>query len=374
MQTPADYPPPAPATIAGPPIPPSGTSTLTEDAPPPQTPATAPPAADTPGRPGAVAAMTAIGVGLLATAVVISASRSRADGDLDWSNYLVGLGATAALVLVAVVAAGVVRRRDNPLGRGQLVTWPGVVGILGVAAMFVVGLEDQGWLEDILGYVVGGIIAGLAAIGFLASRRAAFAVLVIYGLGLMYTEAYGDFFSDIGDSDDFAIITGIALTVFVVGATVVGWLLPTRAITGVAVGVAGVVGLVTIMTVLMVTQLFSGAFSPLGMFGMGDDPVDPSAEQPDPPDFTTDAWVLLALAALLVVLWAFAAAWTGHSGFTILAIVLPAAVVPMGMVVLTVEHPTWWGVAVAVAGSVLLAGGGLLGRRRARSARIASSY
>ena len=46
----------------------------------------------------------AIGVGLLAAAVVLSSIRARSDGDLDWSNYSVGLGATAVLLLFALVA------------------------------------------------------------------------------------------------------------------------------------------------------------------------------------------------------------------------------------------------------------------------------
>jgi hypothetical protein len=43
--------------------------------------------------------------------------------------------------------------------------------------------------------------------------------------------------------------------------------------------------------------------------------------------------------------------------------------VPIATFVLAVEHPTWWGGALAGAGAVLLLGGGLLGRLRARSTR-----
>lgn len=336
--------------------------------PPPSGPGTAP--AEPAPRPGTVAAMTAVGVGLLGAAVVISTIRTRMDGDLDWSNYTVGLGATAVLVLVAVVAAMLVRRRDNAVGREELVTWPGTVGILGVALMFSVGLEDQDWLEDIFGYVVGGIIAGLAILGFLAARRAAFVVLALFGIGIVYANAFEDLFGDVGDENDVAIVIAIGLAVYVVAATLIGWLLPTRATSGAAVAVVGVVGFGVIMLGMLAAQLFSSMFASFGMMGMGmDEGSDPFAAPESPElDFDNDVWVVLGLALLLTVMWALAAARTGHSGFTISAIAMPSVVVPLATFVLAVEHPTWWGVAVAAVGAVLLAGGGMVGRLRAKAA------
>lgn len=370
---PADFPPPpatqAEATTAPPP--PPGTTTAVIDPPPPSVPGVAP--AEPAPRPGTVAAMTALGVGLLGAAIVISTVRTRMDGDLDWSNYTVGLGATAVLVLVAVVAAMLVRRRDNAVGREELVTWPGTVGILGVALMFSVGLEEQDWLEDIFGYVVGGIIAGLAIAGFLAARRAAFVVLALFGIGIVYANAFSDLFGDVGDENDSAIIVAIGLAVFVVGATVLGWLLPTRATSGAAVAVVGVIGFGLIMAAMLIAQLFSSMFASFGLMGMGTgEESDPFAapESPDL-DFDNDVWVVLGLALLLTVMWALAAARTGHSGFTISAIAMPSVVVPLATFVLAVEHPTWWGVAVAAVGAVLLAGGGMLGRLKAKAARTA---
>jgi hypothetical protein len=368
-QDPADYPtpPPAAGTVAVPPPPPGGMATMTDDAPPP--PPAAPPV-EGPARPGAVGALTALGVGMLATAIVISSLRSREDGNLDWSNYAVGLGATAALLLVAIMVSMVVRRRDNRLGREELVTWPGTIGILGVAAMFSIAVEEEGWFEDIYGYVLGGIIAALAAIGFIAGRRAAFVVLTVFGLGIVYFNAFEDLFGDVGDSDDTAVVAAIGVAVFVVGATVLGWLLPTRATSGAAVAVFGVVSFSVIMGILLVSQVFTPLIGSFGMFSeeMGAQGGDPFAE-PKAPDFDTDVWIIYALALGLTLLWALAAARTGHSGFTLSAIAMPAIVVPMGMFVLAVEHPTWWGVTVAAVGAVLLVGAGLLGRTRARRAR-----
>ncbi len=319
-------------------------------------------------RPGITGALTAVGVGLLAAAVVLSASRSRSDGDLDWSNYSVGLGATAALLLVALAATGLVRRRTNPTGREQLVTWPGTMGILGVALMIVVGLEDQTSLDDVLAYIVGGVVVGLSVLGYLASRRAAFVVTAILGLGVIYGQVFDDVFSDIGGEDDGYIIVAVAIAVFIVGVTVLGWALPTRATSGVVVAVWGVVAYAALLTFMAVYQAIGawfGGFSMPGATEGAPSDVMPT-EGSGVPDFDNDVWIILALAAGLTVLWALAAAWTDHSGFTLSAIAMPVATVPLATVVLAVEHPTWWGVALAGAGAVLLLGGGLLGRLRGR--------
>ncbi|HWJ80806.1 MAG TPA: hypothetical protein VNS55_01110 [Nocardioides sp.] len=373
---------PAPgATGAVPPPPPPGpagpATVVADDAtpvppppPPPPTPAPAEADREKPGRPGLVGALTTVGVGLLAAAVVLSTWNSRADGDLDWSNYFVGLGATAVLVLVALVAVVVVRRKHDPVARGELVTWPGVVGILGVAAMLAVGVADQGWTDDYLAYVEGGLVTALAVLGYLASRRAAYVVTAIGGVAILYVQGFDDLFGDSLDEDSTVITVALAVTVFVVGVTVLGWLLPTRAISGVVVGVAGVVAFAALMVGMLAAQAFAGFFGPTEMmFGTEDGSTADFAPPSSPSfDFDNDVWVVLGLAALLTVFWALAAAWTGNSGFTIAAILMPAIVVPLAVAVLTVEHPTWWGAAVAAGGAVLLALGGLLGRSRARSA------
>jgi hypothetical protein len=336
--------------------------------PPPPPPPSGVPAPAKPPRPGFTGAFTAIGVGLLAAAIVVSTSRSRMDGDLDWSNYVVGLGATAVLVLVALVATAVVRRKDDEVARGELVTWPGVVGILGIAAMLGVGIGDQDWIKDVFEYVEGGVITGLAVLGYLASRRAAYVVTAIGGLAIIYFNAFDDVVGDKIDDDSGMITVAVAITVFVVGITVLGWVLPTRATSGVVVAVFGVAGFAGLMITMAVTKVFSGMFfGPMMSFG-GDDMDMDMGGKPDSLDFDNDVWVILALAAVLMVIWALAAAWTSNSGFTICTILMPAIVVPIATFVLAVEHPTWWGVAVAAAGAVLLALGGLLGRRRARKA------
>ncbi|GAA3819550.1 hypothetical protein [Nocardioides panacisoli] len=361
-------PPPTGTLPAGAPPPPPGTTTAVVDPPPPPPPAAVVPA--TPGRPGLMGALTTIGVGLLGAAIVLSANMSRRDGDLDWSNFIVGLGATAVLVVVTLVAVVVVRRQHEPVARGELVTWPGVVGILGIAAMLGVGIGDQDWVQDFFAYLEGGVITVLALLGYLASRRAAYVVTAIAGIGILYVQAFDDLFGDSLDEDSTVITIAIAVTVFVAGLTVVGWVLPTRVTTGVVLGVVGVVSFAALLIGMAVTKAFAGAFASMMFTVSGDDTGGTTLGGGAPPtlDFDNDTWVVVALAAALTVLWALAAAWTGSSGFTICAILMPTIVVPLAAIVLVVEHPTWWGVVVGVAGTVLLVLGALLGRTRARNA------
>ncbi|KAA1427926.1 hypothetical protein [Nocardioides antri] len=354
--TPAPPPPPTQTAPAGAPPPPSGTTTAVMDPPPPPPPAVVERRRD---RPGMSLLPISLGVGLLAAAIVLSAARTRSDGDLDWSNYTVGLGATAVLVLVALVSllGGVGRTRE------ELATWPGAIGVLGVGAMLGVGLEDVSGADDWLPYLVGGVVVLLSVLGYVAIRRGAFVVTAILGLGLVYLQACDDLLSDIGD-DDGAIVAAAAVAVFVLVVTAVGWILPTRALSGVVAGVVGVIGFNGVLLVLVISQAFAPFFS-LDMIG-GEDGAASGAEGPKA-DFDTDVYVILALAAVLTLVWALAAALNGNPGFTVLAIAMPASVVPTATFVLVVDHPTWWGAALAVAGTLVLALVGLqqlLARKR----------
>ena len=365
-------PPPAETAVVGAPPPPSGTTTAVIDPPPPPPRSTAP---RKPGRPGLGLVPIAIGVGLLAAAIVLSATRSRADGDLDWSNYSVGLGSTAALLLFALAAMLLGRDRSrvadgdidsrNGRGREELVTWPGSIGILGVGLMLAVGLEDVDGNEDWLPYLVGGVVVALSVVGYAAVRRGAFVVTAILGLGLAYIKLADDVLVDIGDRDDQTIIVAATIAVFVLGVTAVGWLLRARAIAGVVAGVIGVIGLNIVLLALVVVRAVGDFLGEFGMDGVGSE--DGSGRGPRGPDYDNDVYVILAIAAVLTVLWALAASLDGNPGFTVLAIAMPATMVPMATVVLAVEHPTWWGVALAAVGAVLLALVGLrqlLGRTK----------
>lgn len=361
--------PPPGAIVSDPPAgrptpaePPAPTGTLI--APPPPTPPapTETPAPAEPTRPGLVGLLAAAGVGLLGAAIALSTMRSRDDGDLDWSNYSVGLGATAVLLLVALVAAAVGRGRGR--GGQDLATWPGAIGILGAASMIGVGLEEQDSAEDWLPYLIGGVVVLLSVIGYVAVRRGAFVVTAILGLVVLYAEAFDDLVADQISEGDEAIWYAAAVAVFVVAVTALGWVLPTRALSGVVVGVGAIVAYAVILGSLAVAQFIGGMFDGLmadrdGTMMNGVTDSGPGWMASAPGDFDNDVWTILVLAGVLTLLWAVAAAVTGNSGFSIAAIAMPSVTVPLATIVLAVEHPTWWGVVLAGAGALLLLVGGL---------------
>ncbi|MEV5000220.1 hypothetical protein [Nocardioides sp. LML1-1-1.1] len=313
---------------------------------------------------GITAAIVAIGTGLLGAAVVIGSIRSRDEADLDWSNYGVAVGATAVLLVIAILGS-LAARRSGGRAREEVITWPGTVGILATALVIGVGVDDDGsWLA----YVIGGTMAVLAAIGYVAARRAAFVVVGILGLALVYMVAFEDFVADSLGEGHPEVTGAVLIAVFVVVITLLGWALPSRAVTGVVVGAVGLAGLTGILAVFLVSRFFFGF-----LFGM---PELTSLDEGSPDDFGPgsmeagfhegDVWWLLVIAALLVVLWAAAASITNHSGFTILAIAAPAILVPLASFALAAEHPTWWAAILAAAGGVLLLGAWFVARLRER--------
>ncbi|WP_435771558.1 hypothetical protein [Nocardioides sp. SYSU DS0651] len=330
-------------------------------------------------RAGITGAVVALGTGLLGAAVLVSALRSRSndEGELDWSTYGVGLAATAALLLIAVLGIVAARRDVGGRAREEVVTWPGTVGILAVAVMLDVGIESS---DRWPAYLAGGVVVALSVLGYLAARRAAFVVTAILGLALLYGLAFDDFVADSIGDEHASVVVAAVVGVFVLVVTLLGWLLPTRAVSGVVVGAFAVAAYVGIMAVLLVTQLLSGLFggvlSPGGGLpneSGGEDSgwnmMDAGAGYAE-----ADVWWVLAFAAVLTLVWALAAAVSDHSGFSLLAIAMPALLVPMATFVLAVEQPTYWSAALAAAGGVLLLGGVLLARARGRRTAAETSY
>ncbi|TNM38251.1 hypothetical protein FHP29_13225 [Nocardioides albidus] len=313
-------------------------------------------------RAGTAGAVVALGTGLLAAAVVIAAVRGRDDGGLDWSSYGVGLGATAVLLVIAVLGA-LAGRRAGGRAREEVVTWPGAVGILATAVMIGVGIDrDDSWVA----YLIGGTMVVLAALGYVAARRAAFVVVAILGLALVYGVAFDDFVADSLGDDHPQVIGAVLVSVFVVVVTLLGWALPSRAVSGVVVGVFGLVGILGILASFAVQRFLADMFGGmLGMSGMpgllGGEKGSGSRGFP-----ASDVWWVVALGGVLAALWALAAAISNHSGFSVLAIALPALGLPLACLALAAEHPTWWSAIAAVAGGVLLLGATLLARLRGR--------
>lgn len=376
----AGTPPAAPGAHAGPPVPESaGAFGAAGPA------APAGPVGD-PGRPevptrlskaGSTGAIVAAGTGLLGAAVIIAALRSRDtdDGNLDWSNYGVGLGATAVLLLVALLGAVAARRRTGGRAREEVVTWPGAVGILATAVMLNVGIDSN---DDWLGYLTGATLVVLGALGYVVARRAAFVVVAIAGLAIVYVLAYDDFVADSIADGHPQVVMAVLVALFVVVVTLLGWALPSRAVTGVVVGAVGVAAYVAILASFVVTRVLGSFFGGMPMLGgqgaMDQDtafggPMGPMGPVGFEVGFDeADVWWVLAFAAILTVLWALGAAVSNHSGFSLLAIAMPALTVPLASVALAVEHPTRWSGAVAAAGAVLLLGGVALARLRGKSA------
>ncbi|HWU21729.1 MAG TPA: hypothetical protein VN088_09390 [Nocardioides sp.] len=319
-----------------------------------------------PTKGGVTAALVSVGAGLLGAGVVIAAGHGR-HGDpstIHWSTYAVGLAATAVLLGLALVGAIGVGRKIGGQPRGDLVTWPGVVGILATVPMIAVavGPDHEGEWEA---YLIGGVVTCLAAIGYVIARRPAFVVVAIAGLGLLYGQVFSDTVSDSVKHHDHVVVFAVAQTVFVAAVTLLGWFLPSRSISGVAVGVVGLVGLVGSMAALFAERQIAGLFGSFGSFM----PMvsDTSAPSSNPADYSGHVAWILAMVAALTVLWALAALVSDHSGFKVLAVALPAIAVPIATAVLAVRHPAIWEGVLGGAGALLVLAAFFLSRRKARA-------
>jgi hypothetical protein len=295
----------------------------------------------TPSRtPRADQVVIAVGVALLATAVVLSNVYSRKDGDLDWTNYLVGLIATAALLGAAAAA----RTRRGWIGPDDLVGWPGAAGILGVGSMVGIALDDAGGTP----YVVGLVVLGLATVAYyVADQHWAFVLTGIGGLAVFYAKGVDDLFdaADL-DGDNTGMVISLALLVFAAVVTGVTWFLPERVLGGVVAGAVAVFGHFVLLVGLTVGLFFQTTFVTYS----GD--ADPAPARID--TFDNDVWVVLLVALVLAGGWAWLALQTGHVGFRVLIVGICVSVVPMATVVLAVEHPSWWSAVVGVLGTGVL--------------------
>jgi len=294
----------------------------------------------------------ALGVALLATVVSLSTAYSRKDGDLDWSNYTVGLLATAGLLAVVGCAWQLVR---EPARRDALVAWPGAFGAVAVGLMIGLAMDD----DDLSGYVAGLAVVALSVGGYALVRRGAFVVSAIAGLLVAWLNLFDDSVGLEGtDGDDLGLTISAAITLFVLLVTAIGWFLPTRDLSGVVVGALAVAGHLVLLVVLVLVAVFLGALSSLG-----EDDGGPSTSP-----YHDDAWFVLGATALLVTLWLLASWLTGHAGFRVLAVAMPVLNVPLATLVLAVDHPTWWGALLGLAGGAVLGAvavrtvGGLPGR------------
>ena len=299
--------------------------------------------------------LVAVGVGLLATAVALSTRYTRLEGHLDKSNYAVGLLATAGLLGIAAVAfLGVVVPRGLDAAT-DLVAWPGAFGVAAVGLMIAVGMDDT----TATAYVAGLAVVALSVAGYLLTRRGPFVVTAILGLFVVYAQVVDDLVG-VGEGDDVGgVRLAISLTVFTLLVTGLGWPLPTRVLSGVVAGVIAVLGFASLTGVLAAASMFQAAWVGYPADGTFEDYSGPLVH-----DYDKDGWTVLALALLLVLVWAACAAFTAAVGFRILVPAMAVSVTPLATLILRPEHPTWWGVVLAAVGGAALISVALRARSR----------
>ncbi len=298
--------------------------------------------------------LVALGVGLLATAVVVSTLYTRDRGFLDGTNF--AMGVLASLALLGVAAAGWVldRARDRET---DLVAWPGAFGVVGVGLMIGVLMDDN----QATAYVVGLVVAALAAGGYLLTRRSPFVLVAVAGLSAFYSQAIEDIF-DLGEGGDNAAAgASAALLVFTIAVTVAAWWLPERVLVGVTVGAVAVLGNAVLLIGLGVLAAVQTAFSAFEMPELTFDDLeegsgDLSAFQPERFDaYDNDVWTIVAFTMLLVIGWAACALLTRAVGYRLLVVAGLALVVPVAPLALSADHPTYWELVFAVLGGAVLA-------------------
>lgn len=283
----------------------------------------------------------ALGTALVATTVVLAGVYSRNQGDLDWSNYGLGLVATLGLLGVAAGAFVVVRDHDR---KANLVAWPGAVGALGAGLMVGVAMDDNA----ATGYVAGLLTAAVSAAGFFLVRRGAFVISAILGLFVVYANLVDDLFDvEGGDGDNIGMKLAAALLVFAILVTAAGWFFPTRDVSGVFVGALTVAGFVSVLAGLLLAALFEQVVAGLsGSIG--------AVDRPEPDRFHNDVYLILLFTAVLVAGW-LACGWrSGHVGYRVLVLVLVTTVVPLATGALLVEHPSYWSLGFGVVGAAVL--------------------
>lgn len=302
--------------------------------------------------------LVAAGIALLATALALSTLYSRKDGDLDWSNFAVGLLATFGLLSIAALAFVLARAADPAT---DLVAWPGAFGAVGVGLMIGVAMDDS----DATAYVAGLAVVAISAGGLLFTRRGPFVVTAVLGLYVTYIQLMDDLLGVAEEDEVGGIKVALALAFFAVVVTALGWLLPeARVLAGAVAGGLTVVGFAVLTGALAIAQVVQAALAGFGDLGEG------PPETPDADAYHNDAWVILVVALLLMVGWAVCAALTRHVVYRILMVAMAVAVIPLVTVVLSVEHPSWWSVVIGAAGGGLLVAASLRALTRSRGGTL----
>lgn len=159
--------------------------------------------------------VVALGVALLATAVVLSAFYSRESSELDLSTFAVGVLATGGLLLFAV---GTYLRLPTGDRASDLVAWPGAFGSAGVGLMVAVAMDAT----DATPYVAGLLVVLLSAAGLALTHRGPFVVTGVLGLLVAYLQGIDDAVGT-GDGEGVpGVQIALALALFAVLVTAAG--------------------------------------------------------------------------------------------------------------------------------------------------------
>lgn len=287
-------------------------------------------------------AATAIGVGLLLAAELVSAVFVRRTGDLDGSVLAVGLLAFIGLLGVAAFAE---IRYPGLERRASLVSWPAAAAFAGGGVLLAVLINDG---KTSL-YLSSAVVLALSVAGYLVRRARPFIVTGLIALELLYGLAFTDLFVDGGDN--VLMIVGAGALVFVLAVTGAGWLLPKdRVFIGVLTGTLGLYTLLGISP----SFLFFGITAQAeyeGSYGELDSSGEPVFHNP----FENDIYAILGYCVVLVAFWALCSAATGHVGFRVLIVAMTVLAVPVSMLGLNTHHPTWWAAGLCAFGVLALA-------------------
>lgn len=325
----------------------------------------APPGSSTTRRPQRLpAAATALGVALLSAAMAMSAFYSRISAELDRSNFAMGCASAATLLLFATSARALLPPGPTRLA---LSSWPGAAGAVGTGALVIVAVNSGGWGP----YAGGAVVLALSAAGYALVGTAPYALTGFGGIAAVYLWVVGDAWASQSEDNRFLVL-GVALTLLVFGLTAMAALLPRdNSLITLTVGVGGLLGLALLFQGVTISRTIavagfggpppelesgfeSGIESGIVESGPGSTGFGPFAG-PFANPYVNDVYVLLGCSAAMMALWFACSLRTGQAGFRVLILAAAVVSIPAAAMALIINHPTWWEVACAGAGGIVLA-------------------
>lgn len=308
-------------------------------------------------RPRLDTALVTLGTGLVGAVVLLSTLRTRANGSLDGSNFVLGL--VGALGLLAVAVAAYLLAQDHER-RTVLMAYPGAAGAGAVALIWLAAANFNTvseWLAGLLTLV-------LAAGGFWFTRQVPYIVAGVSGAAFFYaklvfqlTGLSGSAISGNNIPSHILIWVSLAIWIGVAIVTAVAWFLPGRHIVAVWIGALGLAGNVLAIFVLfvvisvfnaLVTSFTGGhSTSPLKVYTNG------------------DVVVTMIFGAIAIAAWCFLYLLSGVAGYRVLIVAGAAYIPATSALAMLTAHPSVWELVLGILGGGVLVGilgMGLVGR------------